>query len=134
MLRGEPLAPRGVGWVFVGRDPRHCVADPKLGYGFRYGKWKLVVGSVSCTKDDCRQPQLYDLDADLGERHDLAIGPQARPDVLKAIEANFSAWFDGVLASRKEESRCPQDAGKIHALRPLALVDLVPKPRYILVS
>ena len=53
--------------------------------------------------------KLYDLDADLGERHDLAIGPQARPDVLKAIEANFSAWFDGVLASRKEESRCPQD-------------------------
>ncbi len=110
VLRGEPLAARGVGWVFVGRDPRHCVADPKLGYGFRYGKWKLVVGSVSCTKDDCRQPQLYDLDADLGERHDLAIGPQARPDVLKAIEANFSAWFGGVLASRKEESRCPQDA------------------------
>ena len=68
-----------------------------------YGKWKLAVGGISCKQDECRQPQLYDLDVDLGEHNDLST---THPDVLAAIQANFSAWFASVHNSIANESMC----------------------------
>ena len=70
ILRGEPAAPRGIGWMFD--KPRLSV---EKGYGYRYGKWKYVQGSVSCSgplaNTTCQLPMLYDLETDLGERNDV---------------------------------------------------------------
>ena len=89
---------RGIGWWY--RSSHKVVGD---GWGYRHGKWKYVVGSVSCEHDDCKQPQLFDLSVDLSEKHNLAT---TYPQVLAAIEANFTAWYDSVQHSRSDESRC----------------------------
>lgn len=99
VLRGEALPARGMGWAYMAADP----ATAELGYGYRFGKWKLVVGGASCRQASCKRPMLFDLDADLGERHDLAA---AHPDVIKALLANFSQWQGSVRASRQHESQC----------------------------
>jgi hypothetical protein len=57
ILKGENWPERGVGWMYA--SPTKNVND---GYGFRYGKWKYVQGSISCHADDCKQPQLFDLE------------------------------------------------------------------------
>ena len=125
ILRGEAWPQRGIGWMYNKPD-----ASASNGYAFRYGKWKLAVGGVSCKNDDCKSAQLYDLEArapnrplpasrsspltwpvlptlcqaDLAEAHDLA---KTQPDVLAAIQANFSAWFASVHNSIANESACP---------------------------
>ena len=126
ILRGEAWPTRGIGWMYS-----KPVAEAANGYGYRFGKWKLAVGGVSCKSDDCKKPQLYDLEAppplpssqqhprlsspsftpvssppqaDVAEAHDLAA---AHPDVLAAITANFSAWFASVHDSIANESACP---------------------------
>lgn len=76
---------------------------PSNGWGYRYGKWKYVVGSASCKEDECHQPQLYDLETDLGERLDLAA---QHPDILADMESRFHTWFTSVMKSRTEESKC----------------------------
>jgi hypothetical protein len=96
ILRGEQWPERGIGWVF-----QHWKLDSPWGY--RYGKWKYVRGSTSCKTDDCQKDMLFDLEADLGEKNDL--GAQF-PDVLKAIKANFTEWYDSVSKSRAEDSFC----------------------------
>jgi len=102
ILRGEAPAERGVGWMYYAPEP-----SAGNGYAFRWGRWKLAVGGISChaaqATFNCSRPQLYDLEADLGENHDLAA---QRPDVLAAIEANFSAWFASVNNSIANESKC----------------------------
>jgi len=97
------LPQRGVGWAYKSID-----ATPRLGYAFRYGKWKLAVGGASCSHPECARPMLFDLDADLGERHDLS---EQRPDVLAMIIANFSAWQQSVRHSRANESQCKTNLG-----------------------
>ena len=103
ILRGETPAPRGIGWIFD-----TATLDVTKGYGFRYGKWKYVQGSISCSgpqaNTTCRLPMLYDLSTDLGERHDVST---QHPDVLKAIMNNFTRWHNSVLRSIETESRCP---------------------------
>ena len=89
---------RGMGWIYA-----IPAMKAKHGYGYRWGKWKYVVGSVSCTEDACQQPQLYDLETDLSERNNLAA---KNPAVLAAIEANFTAWLDSIWVSRTNEARC----------------------------
>ena len=79
------------------------VPTATAGYGFRYGKWKLVVGSTSCTQLDCSVPMLFDLEVDLGETVNLK---DTYPDVLEAIMANFSVWNASVQHSRTTESFC----------------------------
>jgi hypothetical protein len=96
ILRGEQWPERGIGWVF------HNWSLEKP-YGYRYGKWKYVHGSTSCSNSDCQKDMLFDLESDLGEKND--IGAQF-PDVLKAIKANFTEWFDSVTKSRSDESMC----------------------------
>lgn len=112
ILRGDAqasLPARGIGWAMDNIE-----ATPHSGYGFRYGKWKLVVGSISCAVDECLRPMLYDLDADLGERHDLS---QQAPMVLKAMLHNYSLWQQSVRHSRTHESRCQTDGGFTHCGR-----------------
>jgi len=98
ILRGEQWPARGVGWMF-----NQPVATAANGYAFRYGKWKLSVGGISCNQTDCKQPQLYDLEADIGEHNDLS---SKHPDILAAITANFSTWFDSIHNSMANESKC----------------------------
>jgi arylsulfatase A-like enzyme len=73
------------------------------GWGYRYGRWKYVEGSESCTVDSCRTPQLFDLESDLGERHDLS---KVYPDVLADLKEKFLAWHRSVMRSRRLESKC----------------------------
>lgn len=87
----------------------------KNGWGYRYGPWKLVQGSASCTKEDCKQPQLYNLESDLGERNDLAA---EHPDILADLILKFQNWYQSILKSRRDESNCT----KVHQLiLPLSL-------------
>jgi hypothetical protein len=105
ILRGEAPAERGIGWMY--HDPFPNAAS---GYAFRYGKWKLAVGGISCSPAqatfNCSRPQLYDMSVDIAEDHDLAL---QLPDVLAAIEANFSAWYASVNNSIQNESRCSSE-------------------------
>ena len=100
ILRDASFVPpeRGIGWWY--NQPTKNVND---GWGYRHGKWKYVVGSVSCQNADCKKPQLYDLSVDLSEKNDLAT---TFPGVLAAIEANFTAWYDSVQHSRTHEAKC----------------------------
>lgn len=82
-------------------------SDPKLdiinGWGFRHGKWKYVEGSISCEEKSCRKAQLYDLENDIGERHDLA---DEHPEILANLQIRFMEWHESVVRSRREESKC----------------------------
>ena len=46
--------------------------------------------SKSCSSADCREPRLFDLATDLGERVDVSA---KHPGVFAAIQANFSVWY-----------------------------------------
>lgn len=81
--------------------------DAKLsvvhGWGYRHGKWKYVEGSTSCEQASCHQPQLYDLENDVGERHDLT---GEFSDTLANLQKMFYGWHDSVMMSRRKESVC----------------------------
>merc|ERR1712070_771872 len=96
ILRGEQWPERGIGWVYN----KWTLDSP---HGYRYGKWKYVRGSTSCKSADCQKETLYDLEMDLSEKNDVSA---QFPDVLKAIKANFTEWYDSVSKSRNEESLC----------------------------
>lgn len=95
---GRNIPDRGMGWWY-----RVPIPSANYGFGFRYGYWKFVQGSTSCTQDNCSKPQLYNLSADLGERHDLAA---AYPDTLADMIAKFAAFNASIQYSRAFESRC----------------------------
>ena len=84
----------------------------KTGYAFRYGRWKYVAGGISCNADkatfNCSQEQLYDMDTDYVEDHNLA---DTHPDILAAIAANFTAWYDSIHDSIQNESKCGKHGG-----------------------
>ena len=86
-----------MGWMYNGWD------DKTADLGFRFGQYKYVRGSKSCSNDDCKKPMLFDLAADLGEHTDLS---KTLPDVFAAIQANFSTWYASVLHSIVNESQC----------------------------
>jgi arylsulfatase A-like enzyme len=73
------------------------------GWGYRYGRWKYVEGSSSCKDDACRKAQLYDLETDLGERHDVSA---EHPDILANLQKKFWVWHASIMKSRRDESRC----------------------------
>lgn len=100
LLKGENnLPPHGMGWWYFSRTP-----DSTHGFGFRYGDWKYIQGSFSCTLPSvCGVPQLYNLSSDPGEREDLSA---AYPEVLKDLMARFSSWNSSVAQSREVESYC----------------------------
>jgi arylsulfatase A-like enzyme len=82
-------------------------SDPKLniinGWGFCYGRWKYVEGSASCKEKCCHRAQLYDLENDIGERHDLA---DEHPAVLVDLQIRPMEWHESVTRSRRDESKC----------------------------
>lgn len=102
ILRGETPAPRGIGWMY-----QLPIKSAKRGYAFRYGKWKYVAGGISCNHTaatfNCSKEQLYDMSVDWTENHDLA---DQHPDILAAIAANFTVWYNTIQDSRKNESKC----------------------------
>jgi arylsulfatase A-like enzyme len=73
------------------------------GWGYRYGPWKYVEGSISCTSSECQKPQLFNLESDPGERNDLAA---EYPDILADLKQKFYDWHTSVMKSRSEESKC----------------------------
>eukprot|EP01050_Picozoa_sp_SAG11_P006394 SAG11_NODE_494_length_8948_cov_2.882699_4_plen_170_part_00 len=80
------------------------------------------MGGISCDEEgatfNCSAPQLYDMQADKEENHDLAL---AQPEVLAAILTNFSIWQQSVLSSMANESKCgdrPHGGGGHHAQFP----------------
>ena len=104
ILRGDKsIAERGIGWMYSNPGP-----SVKTGYAFRYGKWKLAVGGVSCdpvhASFDCSKPQLYDMQLDPSEEHDLAL---REPVVLAAIQRNFTIWHASIERSIANETHCP---------------------------
>jgi arylsulfatase A-like enzyme len=99
--RETSQGPRSIG---IGYRRPHL--DVKNGWGYRYGKWKFVQGSQSCTISTCQQPQLFNLEEDLGERQDLSAD---YPDVLKDIQSRFNVWFESITKSRHQESGCRRD-------------------------
>jgi hypothetical protein len=88
-----------MGWMFNGWD----ASSKDTHLAFRYGQWKYVRNSKSCSNADCKVAQLFDLSADLGEKHDVS---KDHPAVFAAIEANFSTWYQSVLRSIVNESQC----------------------------
>ena len=74
LLAGKPLADRGaLFWEHEGHR------------GVRDGKWKMVCGSSTGVWE------LYDLDADRTELHDLA---GKMPEKVKELDAEYKAWAD----------------------------------------
>jgi hypothetical protein len=67
----------------------------------------MVTGGISCDSSkatfDCSKPQLYDMETDFYENHDLAA---TYPDVLAALEANFTVWYNTIHDSINNESKC----------------------------
>ena len=87
---------RGIGWMY----------QTVTQNGYRYGPWKLVNNSKSCSHDDCAKPMLFNLDTDLGETTDVS---EQHPDVFRAILANFTSWYESVLHSRVAENTCDKE-------------------------
>jgi arylsulfatase A-like enzyme len=75
LLEGKKLAKRTVFW----RTRRERAA--------RKGPWKLLI------RDD--KQYLFNLDQDIAEANDLSA---AKPDMVKALEAEFLAWEEDVTA------------------------------------
>lgn len=96
------LPVHSMGWMFNGwQDPSSANSSSHAAY--RYGRWKYVHRSKSCSNPDCEAPMLFDLSRDLGETTDVS---KAFPDVFEAIERNFSTWYQSVYTSIVNESRC----------------------------
>ncbi len=55
--------------------------DADSGWAIRKGRWKLLV--------DKRSMELYDLEDDLSESHDLA---SSKPDLVKELHASYRKW------------------------------------------
>jgi arylsulfatase A-like enzyme len=100
-FRWETHTPEGAREIGIGYyDANTTLVN---GWGYRYGRWKYVEGSTSCKDDACRKAQLYDLETDLGERHDVSA---EHPDILATLQTKFWVWHDSVMKSRRDESRC----------------------------
>lgn len=64
------------------------------------GRWKLLNRSTSPGRHQLeKEPsfELYDLDADIGEKNNLA---GAKPDKVDELKAAYDAWFDDVCQTR----------------------------------
>ena len=119
---GKNVMPaKGTGWMFSGWN----ATDSQSHLGFRYGQYKYVWRSKSCTNADCKEPMLFDLASDLGEHTDLS---KQMPDVFAAIQANFSAWYGSVLRSITDESHCTSIGPKLPTPAPAPTPPPAPGP------
>ena len=97
----KPLAKRDLFWGI------------KSSNAIRSGKWKLIVSgktkAAPAKKKTSAKPlraiakgtQLYDLTADIGEKHNVAA---KNPDVVKALRAKLAAWTADVNKGVKKRS------------------------------
>jgi arylsulfatase A-like enzyme len=93
LTQSGSFAERGIGWMY--QSPAQ--------HGYRYGQWKYVNGSQSCSQPSCREAFLYDLSQDLAERNDVKA---QYPEVFAAITRNFTEWLASVVHSRNVEQGC----------------------------
>ena len=122
-MRGEPAESFnefGRGWLFWRQSSA-------LGGAFRYGDWKFVNQSHSCTNATC-DAALYNLKDDLGETNDLSA---SHPEIFSAIALNMSRWKWSVINSALKESECvdpfPPGPEPDHPTRPPAAPPLASK-------
>lgn len=91
-LRGERDSPphERLFWIYNDHaDWRRTDQDTNLARrlaAVRQGRWKLVMEGDG-------PPQLYDVDADPGERHDLAAD---HPSLVAALREAHREWYDGM--------------------------------------
>jgi arylsulfatase A-like enzyme len=109
--------PRNFSWEHTPDGPRSVGIGyyrPDLqvtnGWGYRYGPWKYVEGSKSCTLPECQQPQLFNLEEDIGERQDIS---SVYPDILADMKLKFMDWYHSIMKSRRDESSC-RHANQLH--------------------
>lgn len=79
LFRGEPLPARNLFWR----------AGSK--WAVRNGSWKLHVTGT--------RPELYNLDNDVGEQHNLA---DDRPDLVRQLTADWDRWESSMNASAEK--------------------------------
>jgi len=96
------MPPQPMGWMYNGwQDPQANGSDSHA--AFRFGQWKYVHRSKSCSSPDCLAPMLFDLSKDISESTDVS---KANPDIFAAIQRNFTTWYKSVLNSIVNESKC----------------------------
>lgn len=102
IIKGEKPSERGIGWMYL-----QPVISHKNGYAYRWGKYKMVTGGISCHAEkatfNCSKPQLYDMELDYAENHDLA---EQYPNILDGLIQNFTIWYNSIQDSIQNESRC----------------------------
>lgn len=108
------MPPQPMGWMYNGwEDPQAANASSHA--AFRYGQWKYVHRSKSCSNDDCMVPMLFDLSNDISEQHDVSA---EFPEIFSAIQHNFSVWYTSVLHSIVNESQCQVLVAEMDSLKP----------------
>jgi len=78
-------------------------------WAIRHGDWKLVHGEPG---DDA--PELFDLAADLRERHDMAAAQPARVEQLKAL---WDAWDAEQVPAERNQAKAARKAAKKKAAK-----------------
>lgn len=106
LVRGDAAAP----W-----PPRSLVIQAHRGdrlvryhhFVLRRGRYALVHPSGFGRERFSGEPrfELYDLEADPGQRHDVAA---AHPEVVARLRADYDRWFDDVVGSRPEPFAPPR--------------------------
>ena len=94
MVKGEPGDPnRTFGWEHEGQR------------GFRKGKWKIVM------LQDAKGWDLYDVEADRAEQHNLA---GEHPEIVKQMDAEYQRWAErvGVVPWEKIVTARPEKSEK----------------------
>jgi arylsulfatase A-like enzyme len=85
LLRGEQLAGRTLFWDY----PHYGNQGGAPGSAVREGKWKLI----EWREDDSLE--LYDLEADPSEKHNLAV---KHPEVAERLHAKLTKWREEIGA------------------------------------
>jgi len=89
LLRGAEIAERPLFWHY----PHYGNQGGTPGASVRWGKWK----AIEFFEDG--RVELYDLDADIGEEHDLAA---QEPDLARRLVGMLHAWQEEVGARHPE--------------------------------
>ena len=107
ILKNTKVEQRGIGWMY-----HNHIQSTANGYAYRYGQWKYVAGGVSCnavhSTFNCSRPQLYDMSNDYAEEFDVSL---QFPLVFRAIEKNFTTWYESIQDSWENESQCGGSGG-----------------------
>src|SRR5262249_22747596 len=90
-------------------------------YGMRQGHWKFVHSTEGSDRPGPRQEpardMLFDLESDLGERHDLA---RERPEMLAELKQRYEVWRAEVDTDSRRLGIEPVTAGAAAPASPAA--------------